>query len=262
VALELTTVVDSSAYLLYQYRIVNSGSSRAGVAGISVDVAARAGTGHVKLPFTGRVGLGGASSADHVPVGGIAPDGWKMRVRYNAAFDWYAADVGAVVNDVGSSASGDSAAPGASKDGFGLRSPYLPGIRRFLALPTYQACCSQPRLGDSDGEVPVPGEFLVRGFTVAPTVRSQDMNVAAVRSDLQQTCGSLRWITDERVCARLRSTLEQVTKASARVDLPSAKAALRAFVDEIEAQHGPGRPVNDNAYWLLNVNGEYLLKQM
>ncbi len=88
------------------------------------------------------------------------------------------------------------------------------------------------------------------------------MNVAAVRSDLQQTCGSLRWITDERVCARLRSTLEQVTKASARVDLPSAKAALRAFVDEIEAQHGPGRPVNDNAYWLLNVNGEYLLKQM
>ena len=139
-----------------------------------------------------------------------------------------------------------------------LRSPYLPGIRPFKAQPTFQSCCTEP---NAQGEYPLPTEFLVPGFTVAPTVRPQDMSLKLVQSNLQQTCGPLRWITNSAVCGGLRSDLLRAI-ASQQRDRSAAVSSLRTFLSELEANHGPGKPVTDNAYWLLKVNVEYLLKQM
>jgi len=262
VRFEVTAVTDSAQYLLYEYRIVISTSSRGGVAGLSVDLSAPLGTGLITLPFTGDLQRsdGGPHAPDHVPVGGIAPDRWKMMVvYYRAHLDWYAADFGVVTNGTGLPASADSAPPGGSKAGFGLRSSYLPGIRRFSAHPTYQSCCTQP---NDRGEYPNPSFFPATGFTVAPTVRPQDMGLSVVQSDLQRVCGSLRWITDGAVCGSLRSKLKQATQALQRSDSKDVKGSLRAFLAELDARHGPGMPVSDNAYWLLKVNGEYLLAHM
>jgi len=33
-------------------------------------------------------------------------------------------------------------------------------------------------------------------------------------------------------------------------------------LSELEAQHGVGRPVTDNAYWLLKVNAEFVLGRL
>lgn len=262
VALELTTVADSTQYPLYECRVKNSTASRAGVAWVSLDVSAPMGTGRVTLPFTGRHEHGASGRADHVPVGGIAPDGWKMELLYNGKFNWYAATVGTVVNDSWLPASGDSAAPGGSKEGFGLRSPYLPGIRGFIAEPTWQSCCSRPMPGASEGEHAAPAAFRVTGFAVGPTVPPQRMTLSVLGADLQQACGALRWITGGAVCGRLRSELEEATRALQRGDAQAAKGSLRVVLAELEAQHAPGKPVNDNAYWLLKVNGEYLLARM
>ncbi|OLD93149.1 MAG: hypothetical protein AUG79_12505 [Gemmatimonadetes bacterium 13_1_20CM_4_69_16] len=92
-------------------------------------------------------------------------------------------------------------------------------------------------------------------------MRPPDMSLAIVRSDLQQTCGPLRWIADGAVCGRLRSNLEQAI-ASQQGDRAATTGSLPAFLAELDAQHGPGKPVSDNAYWLLKVNGEYLLAHM
>ena len=89
----------------------------------------------------------------------------------------------------------------------------------------------------------------MRGFTGAPTVRPQDMSLTILQSDLQQTCGPRRRVTDGGVCDNLRSTLEQATRALQRGDRQGAKGSIRAFLDALEAQHGPGKPVSDNAYW-------------
>lgn len=97
---------------------------------------------------------------------------------------------------------------------------------------------------------------------MAPMVRPQDMSLKVVQSHLQQVCGSLRWIPDGAVCGSLRSKLEPAIGALQRGDGQAAKGSLRAVLDELEAQHGPGKPVNDNAYWLLKVNGAYLLAHM
>lgn len=150
-------------------------------------------------------------------------------------------------------------APGAVKNGFGVRSPYLLGVRRFAAIPTEQSCCSKP---NAQGELPNSFAFRVTSFTVAPTVRRQDMSLTVVEADLRQVCGPLRWVRDGAVCGRLRSSLEQASTAFKRDGGRSGRERLRAFLAELEAQHGPEKPVNDNAYWLLKVNAEYLLAHM
>ena len=73
VKVEVTAVVDSSAYLLYRYRIVNPASSRGGVAGVQLDLSAPPGTGHDTLPFTGCLVMRRTDGPDHVPFGAMRP---------------------------------------------------------------------------------------------------------------------------------------------------------------------------------------------
>src|SRR5206468_2452816 len=243
-------VADSGAYLVYAYRVTNSRESLGGTAIISLDVSAPRGTGFPTLPATGRFMHGaGFPNADlrrfrdHVPVGAISPANWMTFLTRDATLDWFGTH-GGFEGDV------DSIAPGDSLVGLALRSPYLPGIRQSWGTPTFRSCCTQPRAPgrSSEPENPNPSEFKISGWTVGPTVRPQDLTLATVRADLRQACGPLHWITDGAICGRLQSQL--------------ASATLRAFVDEVEAQHGAGKPVNDNAYWLLKVNAEYLLAHM
>jgi len=255
VVLQVTSVQDSSQYFVYHYRVLNSASSRGGVAVVELDLSAPRGTRHVALPFTGSLGPSRRDVPDHVPFGAIAPERWLMLVDYKARLVW---NVYAVLLAEGAPVSFDSVAPGSVKSGFGVRSPYLPGVRTFAAIPTEQSCCTKP---NAQGELPNSFLFRVKGLTVAPTVRPPDMSLAIVRSDLQQTCGPLRWIADGAVCGRLRSNLEQAI-ASQQGDRAATTGSLPAFLAELDAQHGPGKPVSDNAYWLLKVNGEYLLAHM
>ena len=88
------------------------------------------------------------------------------------------------------------------------------------------------------------------------------MTLTILREDLEQACGLLHWITEAALCDRLRSALERAVAPRPRSDAAATKGSLRAFLAELEAQHGTGKPVNDNAYWLLRVNGEYLLAHM
>ena len=88
------------------------------------------------------------------------------------------------------------------------------------------------------------------------------MTLDLVRADLAQACGALRWILDGAVCGPLQATLARAAAAAQRGERSAATDALRGFVDVLDAPHGPGKPVNDNAYWLLKVNAEYLLAHM
>jgi hypothetical protein len=266
VTLELMSVDDSSQYFVYRYRVLNSASSRSGVAGINLDLSARRGTGIATLPSTGPFIHGAATAVgpvtDHVPVGVIAPEEWNAALMPNGFLHWSPIEGYLTQNGKAVPFTRDSAPPGGSKEGLGLRSPFLAGIRRFSAEPTLASCCARPKPSSPDGEYPPPGAFRVRDFAVAPTVRPQELSISLIRSDLRQSCGTLRWIPARAVCEGLRSTVERARMARERNDHEGAKSSLRAFVDELEAQHGPGKPVSDNAYWLLKLNGQYLLEHM
>jgi hypothetical protein len=84
------------------------------------------------------------------------------------------------------------------------------------------------------------------------------MSLDILASDLRQVCGNLHWITDPSVCQRLRTNLDQAAAAFRQHNHAGLVTALGAFLDTLEQRHGAGGSVNDNAYWLLRVNGEYL----
>ncbi len=264
VALETTSVAESSGYLVYRYRLSNSPLSRGAVAGVNIDLSGPRGTGLVVLPSTGEfintTGFAVGPVTDHVPIGVITPDSWSAGLMPNAILHWGAVQGYSTDGTNAAPFTRDSAPAGGAKDGFGLRSSYYPGIRRFSAEPTLGSCCARPRAGS--GEYPAAGEFRVRDATVAPAVRREDIALETVRSDLQQVCGSLRWIGDPLACGRFRSLLQDAISATRGRDAQGAKQALGSFLQDLDNHHGPGKPVNDNAYWLLKLNVEYLRRQL
>jgi hypothetical protein len=128
-----------------------------------------------------------------------------------------------------------------------------------------------PRLTPADtNQLARPSDPLrensIRLTTVGVVPFPADSSASALLARLRElrnlVCGELAWIASEGVCNSLRAKLDQAA-ASLSQGRPAA-AQLRAFVQELEAQHGPqpGKHVNDSAYWLLRANGEYLLARM
>jgi len=179
-----------------------------------------------------------------------------MLVDWKARLLWYVYEI--LLADGTAPVSFDSVAPGVVRDGFGVRSPYLPGVREFAAIPTEQSCCTKP---NAQGELPTPFLFRVRSFTVAPTYPPEKMTFQVLGELLGRACGELGWIGQVGVCQSLRIKLGPAGRSGQHED-DARKDSLRAFIAELDAQHGPGKPVSDNAYWLLKVNAEYLLAHM
>ena len=90
--------------------------------------------------------------------------------------------------------------------------------------------------------------------------------LSVIRSDLDQTCGELAWITDAGVCRSLGEMLDAASEALTRFWAPKwrARRHLEAFLRELEAYQGGqrGKPVDDNAYALLKINAECVLSRL
>jgi hypothetical protein len=254
-------IADSESYLVYTYRIVNAPQSRGGAAVFSLDVSAPRGTGFPTLPATGRfyhgAGFPGvvlAQFRDHVPVGPISPTNWEAALTREATLDWYGSH-GGFEGDI------DSIAHGDSLRGFALRSPYLPGVRKSWAAPTFKSCCTELRPpGQSSGpENPNPSEFKILGWTVAPMYPPRNVTLSVLGGLLGRVCGELGWIGDASACQSLRARLAEAGQAAQQGRLEGG-GGLPGFLSELEAAHGPEKSISDDAYWLLKVNAEYLLK--
>ncbi len=249
VTVDLLSISDSGRYLVYSYRVANAADSKGGLATTAIEISAPRMTGLEMLPSTGRF-MNVADSPrvnlrqlrDHVPLGAVSPLSWQAFVTRDAWLSW----------------SGDSIGPGAGLGGLGLRSPYLPGIRRFLAEPTAASCCDQP-LSPPTRSRPNPGQFRILGWTVAPTYAPGQVTLGVLGDLVDQSCGELAWIRDEGFCRDLREDLRRSGESVQRRDVKGATAALLAFRARLDARRGP-QPVRDNAYWLLVPNVEQLAR--
>ena len=88
------------------------------------------------------------------------------------------------------------------------------------------------------------------------------MSVGLVRQLLGTACGVVHWIPDAGSCRQLVADLQGVALAQQRGATGDAKTGWRSFLNDLDAQHGPGKPVSDNAYWLLRVNANYMASQL
>ena len=250
VTVDLLSISDSGRYLVYSYRVANAADSKGGLATIAVEISAPRMTGLETLPSTGRF-INVADSPrvilrqlrDHVPLGALSPLSWQAFVTRDAWLSW----------------SGDSIGPGASFGGLGLRSPYLPGLRRFLAEPTAASCCDQPGSPTTRAR-PKPSEFRALGWTVAPTYAPGQVTLGVLGDLVDRSCGELAWVRDSVLCRGLREDLRRSSESVQRGDVTGATAALRAFRGRLDARRGPAQPVRDNVYWLLVPNVEQLVR--
>lgn len=267
IIVDVQVVADSGSYFTYGYIVRNPANSSWAVARLRMDLTAPRGTGTKTLPATGRfrhpVAMGDdARVIDHVPAGPMSPPNWQAwlfssPIVGSAILQWHGTRGG--LHDL------DSIAPGASLSGFGIRTPYLPGFRPVWAEPTWQSCCAQPRPPQPDvdpGEHPGPAEFRVTTLTVGPTLHPDSVSIYVLQAFQARSCADLQWITDTGLCASLGARLGRARQSLTRADRTGARAELRSFLSELEARHGAGLPVSDNAYWLLKVNAESLLGRL
>jgi hypothetical protein len=260
VSLTVRTISTVDGHLIYNYRFGNAATSRASVASLALDLSAPLGTGHEWLPEAGpaRHRLPGRQTAtplDHVPAGPISPERWTAVIDIDGQLRWWGIE-GAPPMDT------DTIAPGRSLDGFGVRSTYLPGIRDFFAKPSWQSCCAKPIPGSVDGEHPDPDEFLAVGRTVAPTRAPSELAdpvraIALIRRDVAAGYG-LGWIPGGlRVVFGVH--LDAAGAAAVSRDNTAVGRQLDALLKELETYRGR---LNDNAYWLLRINAQYVRDQM
>lgn len=88
--------------------------------------------------------------------------------------------------------------------------------------------------------------------------------LSLIRTDLGRACGELGWITNAGICRSLEAKLDAAARSIERGNAASARGQLEAFLQELEAQHGPqpGKHIGDNAYALLKINVQYVLRRL
>lgn len=145
-------------------------------------------------------------------------------------------------------------APGAEAGPLTIEAVGLPGIvtawvRGYFPPPPLGPADTLPVVAPSDPllDNSVPGKTV--GIEPVPAGATPGSLLARLLRLARDACG-LGWISEAAACAALESHL-----AGQPVRLAELAAAL-------EARGGASRPVSDNAYWLLKVNLEYLLKRL
>jgi hypothetical protein len=138
----------------------------------------------------------------------------------------------------------------------------LPDVVRYWAVPDLQA--HPPRYVDEDDSEDSYFVYSDTGRTVGvvpvPDGATPATLAARLHSLTVRACGRLQWIDKPGVCQSLDVKLVHVEAALASGQAAVAGNELGAFVDELDAQHGPqpGKAVSDQAHALLALNAALL----
>jgi hypothetical protein len=142
----------------------------------------------------------------------------------------------------------------------------IPDLVRYWAVPDLVS--HPPRFRDEDGTDDPYFIFGDSGTTVGIVPVPAGSTPASLAGRLlgltRRTCGRLGWISKPGVCQSLAVKLVHAQAALVAGDVTVGRSELRAFVNELDAQHGPqpGKAVSDEAHALLSVNAAYLLNRL
>ena len=249
-----TEVADSQSYFVYRYELSNPAASVWSVASLGLDISANSGN-PANLPATGDVHViepfptGGAP---HAEVGPITPPGWLAIMSPRADLTW--------TPPTSRSFSGDSIPPGTSKDGFGIRSTYLPGITTIDVSPTTESCCREPT--DTTGGERIyaaPWDHALTTHTIVPRYIPGEVTLDLLQSQRTAVCTNPLWINDAPLCAEIADSLNAAEARLASGNNTGARTALDGVLAILGAEREPAGPIEDNAYWLLRMNTEHVL---
>ena len=101
--------------------------------------------------------------------------------------------------------------------------------------------------------------FRVVGVVAADPSASAPALVSRLGVLLAESC-SLGWVSNAGVCQSLQAKIDAASSALQRGDLGAATNQLNALINELNAQRG--KQVDDNAYFLLRTNAEYVVSRI
>jgi len=168
--------------------------------------------------------------------------------------------------------------PGESVSGILFRSEGLPGIRPMLA-DGWLDREELPNVSDFEGEDATTGAFqfenpddahpirgAYHGTAVGPEVLPETLSNTELcerLAKLKDQAAKLGWIKDPGIVTSLNQKLANARKALGRLfgGKKAARGILGAFVNELDALKGKPH-LDDNAYYLLRANAEYLIVRL
>lgn len=201
------------------------------------------------------------------------PSSWNARAEANGKLD---GAQGLWLCNYSVRTDGAWVAPGSTLFDLRINSVWLPAVRSARAYGLAALAVLPSEVADTPDTVLTLlertqgfGFFTGGGRSVSvvaparpPTALSDpSAGLDSVRVDESLAC-SLNWIADQVVCAHLAGDLDQAQLAVNQGNNSGGRAQLQSFLAELDTQHGPGLPVNDNAYWLLKINVEFILSRI
>ncbi|MBI4668000.1 MAG: hypothetical protein HY747_02260 [Elusimicrobia bacterium] len=156
--------------------------------------------------------------------------------------------------------------PGQSVSGFKLQSRGLPGVRNFDARP-YVDLNQLPEEIATDGDrvFQLEQSLVFHGKTVGPSA-PKGLDPASLLDyliDQKHQAKEVGWISGsgvEGIEKSLDAKLEATKDAVSRGQTNAARNQLSAFINELNALWG--KKLNDNAYFLLKVNAEFIISKL
>jgi len=152
-------------------------------------------------------------------------------------------------------------APGAVRAGFSFVATGLPEIVAYRLA----GHAEPPEVEEGVPVASAPSLWAdaAAGLTVGVGPLPSDVTPASLLDRLSalstRACG-LGWIADQGICSRLVGNLDQARQELTQGNNAGGRAQLQDFLATLEDQHGLA--VNDNAYWLLKVNAEFVLNHI
>ena len=241
----LVEVADSGSYFVYSYVLKNPPSSTWGLSAAIMDISASSGT-PATLPATGPfedlvAAFGGATP--HAEVGPISPAGWRAIMNTQSGLRW--SPPGSVTT------TSDSITPGDSLGGFGLRSSYLPGLRRMQYEPTVESCCQQPIATDPEIFWALPRNYTVEGWSVGPRYMPEEVDLELLQIQLTTICSDPLWLDNSGLCTEFDGLLDEASADYDDLDYYAAAFVLDHLLDRVNEEQSQ---FDANGYWLLRLN--------
>ena len=152
--------------------------------------------------------------------------------------------------------------PGKKMKGFSITSPAQPGIVQSSALGFVQEMPGAERITSDIPGPPDPFEDCVKMKTIGPDILPSDEPVFSIDRiiSLKHEAFSLGWIDNAGIANSLDQKLENAKVKISQGNKNAAKNILQAFINELEAQRG--KHINDNAFYLLKLNAEFLISKL
>ncbi len=202
-----------------------------------------------------------------------APGSWNARAEANGKLD---GAEGLWLCNYSFRDDGAWVSPGSTLSDLRINSAWLPAVRAARAYGLAALAVLPSEVADTPDTVLTLiertqgfGFFTGGGRAVSVVAPARPPSALAdpaagldsVAVDLSQSC-ALGWIASQGVCSDLTAKLVQGRQTLGQGDNTGTRTNLQGFLTDLEAQHGPGLPVNDNAYWLLKVNVEFILRHL